>query len=519
MSALPKTTSTAQHHRVIIIGTGFAGLGMAIKLKEQGENDFIVIEKESGVGGTWRVNHYPGCACDVQSHLYSYSFEPNPNWTRMFAPQPEIRGYLEGCAQKYGINPHIRFDTAVQAMHWDEQNCRWNITDHNGNAYTADVVVSGMGGLSTPAYPTIKGLDTFKGKMFHSQQWEHDYSLAGKKVAVIGTGASAIQFVPQIQGQVKELKLFQRTPPWILPKPDREITKAEQLLFKRLPGTQRAMRAAIYTMLESRVAAFAINPKLMAFAKRWALNHIRSEIKDPELRKKVTPDYTVGCKRILISNDYYRALSQQNVDVITTGIQEVTENGVITSDGKLHEVDTIIFGTGFKATDPVPANMIFGRGGKDIIESWDQGPQAYKGTTVAGYPNFYILMGPNTGLGHSSMVYMIESQIEYVLGALSIMDKRKIAALDVKEAIQNDYNNQIDAKTQGTVWNVGSCNSWYIHPVSGKNTTLWPGYTWKFRQQTKNFDLKAYRVTQRNTASTVSAETAFESALASSANA
>lgn len=488
-----------EHHKIIIIGSGFSGLGMAIKLKESGERDFIVLEKEQGVGGTWRVNHYPGCACDVPSHLYSFSFEANPKWSRMFAPQQEIKAYLEQCARKYGILPHVRLGTEVSGMRWDDARKLWRIRTQGGKNYTASIVVSGMGGLAIPAYPNVKGLEHFQGKMFHSQQWDHAYDLNGKRVAVIGTGASAIQFVPHVQKQAAHLDLYQRTAPWIMPKPDRAMTWVEKNLFQRFPAAQRALRDGIYWALESRVLAFVINPRLMAIAKRQALQHIRKQIKNPELRKKVTPDYTIGCKRILMSDEYYPALDSPNVDVITTGIREVRANAIVTVDGIERPVDAIIFGTGFKATDPVPPGVIFGRDGLDLGELWKNGPEAYKGTAVAGFPNLFFLMGPNTGLGHNSMVYMIESQIAYVLDALKTLREKQLTSIEVAQKAQDSFNAGIQSKMTGTVWSAGGCQSLYIHPVSGKNVTLWPGFTWQFRQQTRRFDAGAYTLTDNKT--------------------
>lgn len=488
-----------EHHKIIIIGSGFSGLGMAIKLKESGENNFIVLEKEQGVGGTWRVNHYPGCACDVPSHLYSFSFEPNPQWSRMFAPQQEIKAYLERCAQQYGVLPHVRLGIEVSTLRWDEARQLWQIQCADGRAFTASIVVSGMGGLAIPAYPNVKGLENFQGKMFHSQQWDHDYDLRGKRVAVIGTGASAIQFVPHVQKQAARLDLYQRTAPWIMSKPDRAMTWLEKNLFQRFPASQRALRDGIYWALESRVLAFVINPRIMAIAKRQALQHIRKQISNPELRKKVTPDYTIGCKRILMSDEYYPALDSANVEVITDGIREVRANSIVDVNGVEREVDAIIFGTGFKAADPVPPGVVFGRNGKDLGDIWRQGPEAYKGTTVAGFPNLFFLMGPNTGLGHNSMVYMIESQIAYVLDALKTMTKKRLLSVEVRQRDQDDYNADIQGRMTGTVWSSGGCQSWYIHPVSGKNVTLWPGFTWQFRQQTRRFDVRAYRLNTTTT--------------------
>lgn len=494
-------SATIEHHKVAIIGTGFSGLGMAIKLKQTGEEDFIAFEKEGGVGGTWRVNHYPGCACDVPSHLYSFSFAPNPSWSRMFSPQPEIKRYLEHCADKFNLMPHIRLNNAITSARWNESNALWYLTDQHGKKYSANILVAGTGGLSTPAYPDIKGSDTFEGAIFHSQDWDHQYDLTGKRVAVIGTGASAIQFVPHVQKQAKTLDLYQRTPPWVMSKPDRAMSWAERNLFKRIPAAQNALRKSIYWMLESRVLGFAVNPRLMVIAKRCALNHIRAQISDRELRKKVTPDYTIGCKRILMSDDYYPALGQPNVDVITTGVQEIKTNSIVTADGIERNVDAIIYGTGFKATNPIPSKLISGRNDVDLVDTWKDGPEAYKGTTVTGFPNLFILMGPNTGLGHNSMVYMIESQITYVLDAMKTMQKENIRSVDVLPTAQATYNKTLQSKTSNSVWNSGGCQSWYLHPVSGKNVTLWPGFTWQFRLQTRHFDSDAYYLNQPNESS------------------
>lgn len=484
--------AAAAHTRIAIIGTGFSGLGMAIKLKESQEHDFRIFEKEGGIGGTWRVNHYPGCACDVQSHLYSFSFEQNPEWTRMFAPQKEIRGYLEHCADKYGLHPHIHLNTGLAQATWDEDEQIWRLKDEHGKRYTADVVISGMGGLSIPSYPNIQGVERFKGKAFHSQDWDHDYDLKGKRVAVIGTGASAIQFVPEIQKEAGQVYLHQRSAPWIMPKPDRAITERERNLFRRLPLAQDLQRKAIYWMLESRVLPMVISPKVLKVAKLMAKRHIRSQISDPALREKVTPDYEIGCKRILLSNNYYPALDQPNVDVVTDGIREITETGIVTEDGTHREVDAIIYGTGFKAGDPVPHGLVSGRNGQDLQQLWRDGPEAYKGSCVAGFPNFFMIMGPNTGLGHNSMVYMIESQIQYALDAINTMKQDNIATVEVDEKAQMQYNKRLQGKLGGSIWNDGGCTSWYLHPKTGKNVALWPGFTFLFRQQTRQFDRQAF---------------------------
>lgn len=479
---------------IAIIGTGFAGLGMAIRLLQSGNEDFAVFEKADSPGGTWRDNHYPGCACDVQSHVYSFSFAPNARWTRMFAPQPEIRAYLDRCVGTYRLSPRLNFGHELTNSTWDERAHCWRLRFANGKRLSARVLISAMGGLSRPALPNIAGLGTFEGKAFHSQHWDHAYALEGKRVAVIGTGASAIQFVPQIAPRATKLTLFQRTPPWIMPKPDRALTPFEQWMFRTLPFTQKLARTGLYWMLESRVLGFAVHPALMKHVQKLALRHIRRQIADPALRKTVTPDYTIGCKRVLISNDYYPALSRGNVRVETNAIERVDRTGVITADGTHHEVDCLIYGTGFQVADPFAPGTIVGRGGMDIVDTWRNGAHAYLGTSLPGYPNFFMLVGPNTGLGHNSMVFMIESQIEYVLGALAAMKADKADSIEVRPQVEARYNERIQQKLGRAVWSVGGCKSWYIDPRNGKNTTLWPGFTWRFRRATARFSIADYQV-------------------------
>jgi cation diffusion facilitator CzcD-associated flavoprotein CzcO len=482
---------------IAIIGSGFSGLGMAIRLKQQGRNDFIVFESAHSVGGTWRDNHYPGLACDVPSHLYSFSFAPNPMWSRSFSPGPEIRRYLEDCAERFGILPHIRFGAHVVHASWQEAERRWMLEMASGDKHFARILVAGLGGLSRPAVPSIPGIAAFAGETFHSAQWNQAYDLRGKRVAVIGTGASAIQFVPQIVPLVGSLQLFQRTPPWVMPKPDRELTAAEHWLFRRFPAAQRLARAGVYCVLESRVPGFTLWPGAMKLAQNLAIRHIHQQVADRRLRAILTPKYTMGCKRVLMSNDYYPSLTRANVQVITEGIQEVRANGIVTKDGVLHEIDCLILGTGFHATDPLPPGVIFGRGGVDILTAWGAtpgggGPEAYLGTTVAGFPNLFLLMGPNTGLGHSSMVYMIESQIQYVLDAVRIMEQKQIQAVDVLSGVQAAFNHWLRERLRGTVWQSGGCQSWYRN-AAGKNVVLWPGFTWQFRKRTKHFDVQNYQ--------------------------
>jgi cation diffusion facilitator CzcD-associated flavoprotein CzcO len=478
-------------HKIAILGTGFAGLGIAIKLKEAGEHDFVVLERAEDVGGTWRDNSYPGCQCDIPSHLYSFSFAPNPNWSRFFPTQPEIWDYLRSCADRYGIRPHIRFNHEVTGAEWDEAGGFWRVQTSQGEL-TAQFIVSGQGGLSEPQLPDIPGVESFAGRMFHSAQWDHDYDLRGKRVAVIGTGASSIQFVPKIQPEVAQLTLFQRTPPWIMPHPDREVRGYEKWLFRHLPFTQKLFRAGIYAFFESRVLPFTKKPDLMKAGEQIAKRHMRKQIPDDaELRRKLTPTYRMGCKRVLMSNTYYRALAQPNADVVTDPIAEIRPDAVVTAGGEVHEVDAIILGTGFYVTELPMGDWVRGRGGRTLAEVFDGSPQGYLGTTVAGFPNLFLLTGPNTGLGHNSIVYMLESQFTYVLDALRVMDRRGAGVVEVRPEAQRAFNAEIQKAMKGTVWTTGGCASWYIDR-NGLNTTLWPGWTWDFRRRTRRFDPKPY---------------------------
>ena len=482
-------TVTGNHVRVAIAGSGFAGLAMAIRLKQQGEHDFVVFERAGEVGGTWRDNSYPGCACDVPSHLYSFSFEPNPRWTRTFSPQAEIQDYLRHCARKYGVMPHMCFNQAVTEARWNDAQRHWVLRTSAGTTFTADTFIAATGPLSEPSIPNLPGLDSFRGTVFHSARWNHEHDLRGRRVAVVGTGASAIQFVPRIQPQVAKLTVFQRTPAWVMPHPDRPLRGAERALYQRLPALQALMRGGLYWARESFVFGFLNNRTTLA--QGIARRHLEKQVADPALRRKLTPNYTIGCKRILLSDDWYPALNQPNVEVVAGGITAVTENGVVTGDGVEHEVDTIIFGTGFHVTDMPIGDLVYGRDGRSLSEGWQGSPQAYLGTTVAGFPNFFILLGPNTGLGHTSVVLMAESQVSYVLDALRTMRERRAAAVEVRAEAQAAYNAGVQSRMSGTVWNSGGCKSWYID-ATGKNSTIWPGTTWSFRRRTRRFDPEHY---------------------------
>jgi cation diffusion facilitator CzcD-associated flavoprotein CzcO len=482
--------SGAEVARVIVVGTGFSGLCMGVKLREAGESDFILLERASDVGGTWRDNTYPGCACDVPSHLYSFSFEANPNWSRHYAPQPEIYAYLRHCAQKYDLLGHVRFNANLVGARFDDARHVWQLRTEDGRQFECEVLVSGMGGLSNPMVPDLPGLDRFEGETFHSANWNHSYDFEGKHVAVIGSGASAIQFVPQIAPKVDQLHYFQRTPPWVVPKDDRPIRPDETADFAANPWRQRLERIKLYWLMELRFLAFKFKPEWMNIVAKVARHKIAQATPDKALRAKLTPDYTPGCKRLLISNDYYPALARTNVNVVTDGIAEITPRGVKTHDGIERPVDAIIFGTGFKVADPIPPKTVFGKGGKDLHEVWRDGPEAYMGITVSGFPNFFILMGPNTGLGHNSMVFMIESQVHYVLEALKTMKERGLRSIDVKPQAQQQFINAVQDELKATVWNSG-CKSWYLND-KGRNVSLWPGFTFAYRFKTRSFKLGKY---------------------------
>ncbi len=478
---------------VLIIGTGFAGLGMGIRLKEAGFHDFLILEQGDGVGGTWRDNHYPGAACDIPSYLYSFSFEQNHAWSRSFGEQAEILAYLNHCADKYGLRPHLRLQTEVTRAVVDEHAGVWTVQTKHGAAVRARSLVSGCGGLSRPSYPEIEGLSSFRGKTFHSARWDHAYALEGKRVGVIGTGASSIQLVPAIAAKVGKLTVFQRTPPWIVPKYDVPIPERMKETFRLAPALQRLTRTAIYWLLESRAYAFVKNPALLTKAEPEALRYLESRVRDPELRAKLTPRYTMGCKRILLSNDYFDALQRDNVELITDRIERVTAAGVRTSDGAEHPLDALVCATGFQAAEAVSPFEIRGRGGRDLNEVWKDGAEAYLGTTVAGFPNLFLLVGPNTGLGHNSMVFIIESQIAYVLDAVRTMKKEHLERVEVRPDVQRAYNEQLQARLARTVWSTGGCKAWYT-TRDGKNTTLWPGFTFEYRLRTRRFDRARYEV-------------------------
>ena len=477
-------TSAGEAADVIVIGTGFGGLCMAIRLKQAGFHRFVILEKNQDLGGTWRDNQYPGCACDVPSHMYSFSFALNPGWSRMFAPQQEIWDYLRRCAESSGVSAHIRFGRSVQRMEWDDAAQRWSVITAAGEVYQARAVVSGIGALHVPSIPDIPGAEDFAGRAFHSAQWDQSRGLSGRRVAVIGTGASAIQFIPHIARQAARVHVFQRTPPWIHPRPDFEIPPAVRTTFAAAPLTMRAFRAGIYWMLELRALGFAVHPRLMAPLQRMAARHIERQISDPALRAAVTPDYTIGCKRILLSSDYYPALTRPNVSLVTEPITRITRTGLACADGSSYDADVIIYGTGFKTIEAVTELNVAGRDGVKLRDAWRTGAEAYHGITVAGFPNLFLLLGPNTGLGHNSVVFMIESQVQHVLACLRLLAREHAETIEVRADAVRRFNAGIHRRLRHAVWNEGGCTSWYLDD-SGVNRALWPGFSFEYWARTR----------------------------------
>jgi cation diffusion facilitator CzcD-associated flavoprotein CzcO len=472
----------------VIVGAGFSGLCAGIELRRAGIHSFVILEKADGVGGTWRDNTYPGAACDVPSHVYSYSFEPNPTWSRAYGGQREILAYLERCATKYELRPHLRLGHRVTGASYDEAKGTWTVETDRGATFTARTLILGNGALHVPAIPELPGLASFAGTTFHSARWDHAHALAGRRVGVIGTGASAIQFVPQIAPEAGHLALFQRTPAWIVPKLDRELSSTEQWAFAHVPGSQWLRRTGLYWGFEARWLAFRFK-QLNRLGETMARRHLARQVPDPALRAKLTPDYRLGCKRILLSNDFYPALQRPNVDVVTAGIERVEPAGIRTKDGALHELDTIIFGTGFRVTDYVSTMAIRGRGGVDLNDTWRAHVHNYLGITVSGFPNMFLLMGPNTGLGHNSMVFMIEAQVHYAVQAIKAMRARRATSIEVRPEVERAFHAEMTRRFQGTVWTSG-CNSWYQAPDG--DVLLWPSLTVSYWLRTRTVRLDHY---------------------------
>ncbi|MDO8289653.1 MAG: NAD(P)/FAD-dependent oxidoreductase [Parvibaculum sp.] len=475
---------------IAILGAGMGGLGMAAKLRRAGIDSFVILEKGSDVGGTWRDNHYPGSGCDVPSHLYSFSFEPKLDWTRKFAKQPEIHDYQLHVTKKYGLRPFIRFNTEVTESRFDEASALWHITTATGETFKANLVVSALGQLNRPAYPKIDGMDNFRGEKFHSARWDHNVDLTGKNVSVIGNGASAIQFVPEIVDQVKKLNIFQRSPNWVVPKADRPYTAFEQTMFNRFPLLVKLHRWMIYLTLERNFLAFIRGSFFSKLFEKAGLKELDTYITDPKLKEILTPDYPAGCKRVLISNDWYPAIAKPNCETLTSHIAKITENAIVTEDGVSHPTDVVIYSTGFQTMDFLAPMKVIGLGGKDLNDVWRNGAEAHRGVAVSGFPNFFMLYGPNTNLGHNSIIFMLECQINYILDAVSTLQNPKVRWLDVRKVAETEFNKELQADMQRTVW-AGGCSSWYKNEA-GKVTNNWSSFTAKYWWQMRHLDLDEY---------------------------
>jgi cation diffusion facilitator CzcD-associated flavoprotein CzcO len=485
-------TDAVRHAKVVIVGGGFSGIGLGHSLLKSHFTDFVILERSGAVGGVWNLNTYPGCTCDVPSHLYSFSFAPNPDWSSTYSAQAEIRAYLEGCIDRFGLRPKLRTGVDVTDARWNETDQLWNLSTTEG-PWTAQVLVSAVGPLTEPKLPDVPGIERFAGKIMHSAQWDHDYDLAGKRVASIGTGASAIQYVPRIADKVEELYAFQRSAPWIMPHDKRPTTPEERAKFRARPFTQKVERAKVYLNKEVLILGFVKRPKLMRLVEGLSRKHLESQVADPALRTQLTPNFTIGCKRIVPSNDWYPALQKSNVELVPKALSEIREHSVVDADGVEREVDAIIFGTGFHVTDMPFADRVRGRGGELMNDLWKGSPRAYLGASVPGFPNFFMFLGPNTGLGHSSMIYMIESQVTHITKAIRALDLSGASSIEVDRTVHDKYNRDIDAKMVNTVWEVGGCTTFY-QDASGRNATIYPDWTFRFRRDTKKWRKDAYHL-------------------------
>ncbi len=478
---------------IAVLGAGFAGIGAGIQLAKAGIRSFTIFERADEVGGTWRDNTYPGAACDVPSHVYSFSFEQNPRWSRRFAESGEIQSYLLGLVDKWKLRDHIRFGTEVVEARFDEDAGVWELSTDAGDTFRARAVISGVGGLVDPQLPDIKGIQSFRGELFHTARWNHDYDLAGRRVAVIGTGASAVQVVPGIADQVARMHVYQRTPAWVMPKQDRRYTEAEKRRYERFPFLLRASRLVKYWLSEALgPMIFLDSPRLSQWPEKASLRFLRSQVKDPALRAKLTPDFQFGCKRILISDDYWKTFERENVELVTDPIEEIKSSGIQTTDGTLREVDAIVLATGFAlglASAPFP---ITGRGGRRLDDAWADGAVAYKGLSVSGFPNWFICMGPNTGPGHTSVLVYTEAQLHHALQAIQKLRRENLRFVDVRQEVQDRYNQGIQERMKHMVWTSG-CNSWYLSD-DGKNHSLYPGFAAEYVLRAHRFRASEYEI-------------------------
>jgi cation diffusion facilitator CzcD-associated flavoprotein CzcO len=479
-------------HEIAIVGAGFGGLGMAIRLKREGIDDFVLIERGDDVGGTWWANSYPGCQCDIPSNLYSFSFARNPDWDRAYPMRDQILEYLRDCAERFGIVPHTRLRCELLGATWVAAHKRWELETTTG-PIAARVLIAAPGLLSEPFIPALPGLERFQGNTFHTAEWDHSDDLTGRRVALLGSGATAVQVVPEIQPRVAKLHLVQRTPPWVIPHTDHAVARGTRELYRRVPGLQTLSRAAVYALRESMAVGLTHDRRWLKAQELNARLHLRRQVPDPELRSRLTPDYEIFCKRIILSDRWYPAIQEPNVELVTAGVEEVREHSIVDRDGVERAIDTLILATGFTPAELPIAERIRGRDGRSLAEVWGGSPQAYLGTTVAGFPNLLLFYGPNLNLGHSSIVYMLESQFAYALDALHTLRLRGAAEFEVRPQAQDAYNVELQERLATSVWNTGGCGSWYLDR-NGRNSIMWPGFTFEYRRRTRRFDAEAYRL-------------------------
>jgi cation diffusion facilitator CzcD-associated flavoprotein CzcO len=481
-------------HDVVVIGAGFSGLGAAIKLVEAGIEDVVILERADEVGGTWRDNTYPGAACDIPSVLYSYSFAPNPHWTRVYSGGQEILGYLRHLADRFGLRPRIRFGTTVTALAFDEDAGRWQVTTDRGDLSARAVVLAG-GPLSTPGWPAIPGREAYQGHAIHSAAWDHDHDLTGRRVAVVGTGASAVQIIPEIVDRVEHLTVFQRTPGWVVPRLDLPVPGPLRAVFGALPVTQAGTRLAAYAIHETMATGMVWSTPVTTAIETVARRHLKAQVPDPWLRRQLTPDFRAGCKRMLISNDYYPALQRDNAKLVTWPIVRMTPGGIRTADGIERRFDCIVFATGFDVSTTGAPLPVQGLGGRLLADDWETGVSAYRSVSVSGYPNLFLTFGPNSGPGHNSALVYLEGQLDYLTrGVRRILDE-DLAVLDVRAEAQERYNRRIQRRLRRTTWNSG-CASWYL-TADGFNGTMYPGFATQYRRQMADFPDRAYDAVAR----------------------
>jgi cation diffusion facilitator CzcD-associated flavoprotein CzcO len=485
--------------RIAIIGAGLGGLCAAIQLKQAGYTDIAVFEKETSVGGTWRDNRYPGCACDVPVALYQFSFAPSPNWSHIFPRAAEMGQYTEDLCDWFQLRPHLRLGEELVSAVWDETKAAWTLRTQAGDTHEADVIVPALGQLNRPQWPDIPGRERFKGASMHSARWDARVDLKGKRVACIGSAASAVQLIPEVAKEAARLTVFQRTPNWCIPRHDQEITPEDKTLLMTDPEGAMKLGALNREMIYERAdrffwQAFEWTPEGRAALTRTALDHLHAQVSDPVLRTKLTPDYPVGCKRVLFVDDYYPALQQPNVSLVTERIEKITENAVVTRDGVAHEVDVIVYATGFETTEWHWSLDVHGRGGVHLSEAWKDGPEAYLGILSAGFPNMFMLYGPNTNLGHNSITFMIERQVEYMLKSLAALKERNGRSIAVKTEAQARFNAALQDQLAKTVWADPSCSSWYKN-AAGRITQNWGSHCRDYAKATSTVQLTDLELT------------------------